>query len=222
MTKPPNDGCRASESVQRGPGRATVEQGPTAHTAPESGRTCRSCGDRADSAEPRAECLSLSLAYASLLARQPVACSRPAPYHRAAHLSRRLIGTFRSSADCSPTRAVAGKTTPTDVDGHPVYGRRARVHSTLQARPVRPRPRPAPPPPGAANTGLIVGAAPGAAPGVPGAARPTARNITTDSHRTTYQPRRAVHATRCVGVEAGARWRRSEDLLTNRQAAARA
>ena len=89
VTKQPNDGCRASESVQRGPGRA-------ARTAPGSGRTCRSCGDRAGSAEPRTECPSLSLAHASLLARQPVAGSLPAPYRRAAHLRRRLIWAFRS------------------------------------------------------------------------------------------------------------------------------
>ena len=111
---------------------------------PESGRTCCSRGDRAGSAEPRADCPSLSLLRVASTCepstRQPVAGSRPAPYHRTAHLSRRLIGTFRSSADCLSTRAGAGKTTPEDVYGHPVHGRQARVMSRAHGTPHAPSP----------------------------------------------------------------------------------
>ena len=127
---------RTSESGRRSTKRATDEPGPAGCIVSESGRKRRSHGDRAGSAGPLFACPSLLLVLASLLARH-LAGSLLAPYSRAAQLSRGLIGTFRSSADCSPTRAGAGKTTPFDVDGPPVHGRRARVtsraHNTLHA-----------------------------------------------------------------------------------------
>ena len=95
----------------------------------ESGRKCRSGGDLAGSAEPRAARPSLSQALADLLARQPVAGSRPAPYRSAAQLC------CRSSAHSGRQRTARQRGTrrssPLHLTwtGNPVHGRRARVMS---------------------------------------------------------------------------------------------
>ena len=80
-----------------GDGPKRRRQGPTDRNASESGRARGSRGGWASPPGPQTARPSLSLALAGLLARPPVAGSRPAPYRSAAHLCCRLVGTFRSS-----------------------------------------------------------------------------------------------------------------------------